>query len=428
MKKFFQRQLIKSILISTLMILLAFEFWGCKKSADPVVLTMASWRIEDVAQLNRINALFTKSHPEITIEFQAQPTADYDNYLLAKLEAGTGADIMNIRPYDLGRALYDGGYLAKLNGEVSKMDHFTTQARGAWSTGDGSIYGVPQTGVTHGVYYQKSLFAKYGLVEPSTWDEFISACEVFLAGGEKVIAQGANDDWTLYEAVFCGLGANFYGGETARQALLAGTMKMTDANFIKAFEMVLQLKKFLPIGFETLDYDAMRVLFASGGAAFFIGGSWEISKFEDLGSGSSKIGFFVPPVVKTGDPLQYCFQLAEAFGMNSKTKHKKEVLEYLNWMSDNDAVQVHMTELPGMFALLPGSYTLTNPLSQKMWNATLTAELTQRLMIEKLSTKSPKGSVLMNEALTRILKGTLTPVQAAAYVQNGLDTWYKPGM
>ncbi len=428
MKKFFQRQSITMIFTTAVAILLIFEFWGCKKSTNPVVLTMASWRIEDVAQLNRINALFTISHPDITIEFQAQPTADYDKYLLTKLEAGTGADIMNIRPYDLGRSLYEGGYLASLNGQVSKLDQFTAQVRGAWSTGDGKIYGVPQTGVTHGVYYQKSIFAKYALTEPSTWDEFISDCDVLLKGGEKVIAQGANDDWTLYEAVYCGLGANFYGGETARQAMLAGTMKMTDANFIRAFEMVLQLKKYLPSGFETLDYDAMRVLFASGGAAIFIGGSWEISKFEDLGSSSSKIGFFVPPVVKSSDPLQYCFQLGEAFGMNSKTKHKKEVLEYLNWMTENEAIQIHMTELPGMFPLLPGSYTLTNPLAQKMWNATLTAGLTQRLMIEKLSITSPKGSVLMNDALTQMLKGSLTPAQAAAYVQSGLDTWYHPGM
>jgi raffinose/stachyose/melibiose transport system substrate-binding protein len=428
MKNIFQSQLTKTIFITTLAILLIFMFWGCKKSTEPVVLTMASWRIEDVAQLNRINAQFTKSHPDITIEFQAQSTADYDTYLLAKLEAGTGADIMNIRPYDLGRSLYDGGYLATLNGEVTKMNQFTSQARSAWSTGDGKIYGVPQTGVTHGVYYQKSIFAKYGLGEPATWAEFVSACNVLLAGGEKVIAQGANDSWTLYETLFCGLGANFYGGETARQALMAGTKKMTDANFIRAFEMVLQLKKYLPSGFETLDYDGMRVLFASGGAAIFIGGSWEISKFEALGSGSPKIGFFVPPVVNSGDPLQYCFQLAEAFGMNSKTNHKKEVLEYLNWMNENEAIQVHMTELPGMFPLLPGSYTLTNPLSQKMWNATLTAGLTQRVVIEKLSATSPKGSTLMNEALTRILKGSFTPAQAAAYVQIGLDTWYHPGI
>ncbi len=43
--------------------------------------------------------------------------------------------------------------------------------------------------------------------------------------------------------------------------------------------------------FETLNYDAMRMLFASVGAPRFIGGSWKISKFEEVGSSSSKIGF-----------------------------------------------------------------------------------------------------------------------------------------
>ncbi|MEI7829940.1 MAG: extracellular solute-binding protein [Prolixibacteraceae bacterium] len=399
-------------------------FYNCKKNADPVALIMASWRIEDVAQMNRVNALFMKSHPNITIDFQAVPTADYDKDLLAKLEAGRAVDLIFLRGYDLGRVLYDGGYLAALNGEISKMDLFSAQARGAWSTSDGKIYGVPQSGVTHGVFYQKSVFKKYGLTEPTSWDEFISACDVLRAGGETVIAQGANDTWTLYEAVYCGLGANFYGGEPARQALMAGTMKMTGANFIRAFEMILQLKKYLPNGFESLDYDAMRVLFASGKAAIFIGGSWEISKFEELGSSSTQIGYFAPPVAKSGDPFQYCFQLSNAFGMNSKTKHRKEVLEYLNWITQYEAIQAHMSELPGLFPLLPGSYVLNNPLAQKMWDATLKANLTQRLMIEKLSAKTPKGSVLVNDAIIQVLKGTLTPTQAAANVQNGLDTWY----
>ncbi len=411
----------------SLVIMFSGFFYGCIKNSDPVVLTMASWRIEDVAQMNRINSLFTASHPGITIEFQALSTAAYDEDLLAHLEAGTGADLIHLRGYDLARDLYDLGYLASLKKDVPKMNQFTAQVQGAWSTGDGTLYGVPQSGVTHGVYYRKSIFDKYGISEPSTWDEFITACEKLLVGGETVIAQGANDDWTLYEAEYCGLGANFYGGETARQALMAGTMKMTDAGFVSAFEMVRQLKKYLPARFETLDYDGMRELFASGGAALFIGGSWEITKFESLGSGPAQIGWFAPPVVKAGDPLQYCFQIGGAFGMNSKTKHKKEVLEFLNWMTEQEAAQALMTELPGMFTLLPGSYTLSHPLAQKMWNVTLTADLTQRLMIEKLSAESPQGSVLMNEALTRMLKGTFTPVQAATYVQDGLDTWYHSG-
>ena len=101
MKKKIQRLLIRTTFIIAFTILSIFGFWGCKKSTNPVVLTMASWRIEDVAQLNRINALFTQSHPDITIELQPQLTADYDPSFFAKLEAVTGADIINIRPTTL---------------------------------------------------------------------------------------------------------------------------------------------------------------------------------------------------------------------------------------------------------------------------------------------------------------------------------------
>ncbi len=54
------------------------------------------------------------------------------------------------------------------------------------------------------------------------------------------------------------------------------------------------------------------------------------------------------------------------------------------------------------------------------------ADLTVRAVWEKMSAQSPSGNSLMGEALTKMWKDELTPEQAAAYVQNGLATWYKP--
>jgi len=34
---------------------------------------------------------------------------------------------------------------------------------------------VPSVGVTHGIYYNKSIFSKYQIQEPATWADFIAA-------------------------------------------------------------------------------------------------------------------------------------------------------------------------------------------------------------------------------------------------------------
>lgn len=399
---------------------------SCTKSTDEeLTLTVSSWRTDDISQMNRINALFTASHPNVTINFQPINATEYDESTRENLELGTGADILFLRSYDKGRDLYDSGYLYDLTEEIPSLSSFSEVPVKAWTTEDLVTYGVPSVGVTHGIYYQKSLFEKYELQEPTTWDEFIAVCETLKNAGETVIAQGIQDNWTLYEVIFSGLGANFYGGEVARQALMAGEMKCTDPSFIEAFDAVNSLKKYFPSNYETLDYPGMQQLFGEGQAALFIGGSWEISVFEDLGSDASKIGWFAPPRVSADDNIQYCFHVDAGIGVNKKTKNLEAALEYIEWVSGPDYAQLMMDELPGFYSYTPVSVILDNPLAQKMFDVAATADLTVRPMSEKLSLQDPAGNILMGTALQEMLLGNYTPEAAAAYVQDQLDTWYQ---
>ncbi len=396
-------------------------FNSCKKSDQTVELTFTSWRIDDVDAMNRINALFTATHPNITIKFTAQDPTVYDAATSDNLVKGTGSDILFLWSYDKGQALYNAGYLADLTNVIPNLTSFPTIPLKAWSTETGITYGVPSVGVTHGIYYNKAIFTKYQIQEPATWDEFIADCEKLLLAGETVIAQGAADNsWTLNRVIFCGLGANFYGGETSRQGLMNGTMKLTDANFLDAFKAVNSLVKYMPANYKTLGYEASKVLFAQGKAAMFIGGSWEINVLQNLGATSSTIGWFAPPVKKGGDKLQYCFQVDAGIGLNKNSKHPGEALEYIKWVSGSEYAHAIMTELPGFFSYTPGASTLENSLAQEMFNTSATANLTIRLMDEKFNSKSPTGDALMNDALLGMVLGNYTPESAAAYVQERL--------
>ncbi len=427
MKLFFARLKMRTIVLISLLSIVALGFQSCEKTADPVTLTVTSWRVDDMAEMNRIHALFTKTHPNITINFQPVETILYPAVLSQKLKNGEAEDLIYLRPFEVGRAFCEKGYLDDLTMEISGLDKYSAINLKAWTNEDGTIYGVPSMGVTHGIYYNKSIFAKYGIAVPATWDEFIAACEKLRLGGETVIAQGAVTDWPLYEIVFSGIGANFYGGEASRQELMAGTMKMTDPKFLSAFEMVQSLKKYFPAGFETKTYEQMREIFATGKAAIFFSGSWEISVFEGYGMTSAEIGWFAPPVKKAGDKVQYVLNVDAGIGLNKNCKNKEAALEYIKWVSGAEYAQALMTELPGFISLTPGTYSVSNPLAKQMFEVSANADLTIRLMAERLSAQSPAGSALMGESLIGLLTGTYTPASAAAYVQTQLDTWYKPG-
>jgi raffinose/stachyose/melibiose transport system substrate-binding protein len=420
-RQFHLNQLFKTVLLLFMALGTLGGFYSCQKSEQTVELTFNSWRIDDLEAMNRVNALFTLAHPNITIKFSAQDPTIYDAATSNNLAKGTGSDIIFLWSFDKGRVLYDAGYLTDLTNVIPNRTSFPTVPLKAWSTESGVTYGVPSVGVTHGIYYNKSIFTKYQIQEPATWTEFIAACEKLRLAGETVIAQGAADNsWILNRVIFCGLGANFYGGETARQGLMNGTMKLTDANFLDAFKAVNSLVKYMPTGYKTLGYEASKVLFASGKAAMFIGGSWEINVLKNLGANSTTIGWFAPPVKNAGDKLQYCFQVDAGIGLNKNSKHSEAALEYIKWVAGSEYAHAIMTELPGFFSYTPGASTLDNPLAQKMFNTSATANLTIRLMDEKFNSKSPTGDALMNDALQGMLLGTYTPESAAAYVQDRL--------
>ena len=395
---------------------------SCKKAENNTIeLVFTSWRIDDVEEMNRINAQFTAQNPNIKVKFYSPGDINYDSVTISNLSKGVGADLIFLWSYDRGRALYDAGYLADLTPVVPNLNAYPKTPLAAWTTETGITYGSPSVGVTHGVYYNKSLFSKYQIQEPTNWTEFLAACEILKTNGETVIAQGAGGTgWTLNRVIYCGLGANFYGGETARQALINGTKKLTDANFIDAFNMVNSLKKYFPTGYETLDYEGARDLFAAGKAAICIGGSWEISLFNERGLTSTNLGWFAPPVKNAGDKLQYCFQVDAGIGVNKQSKNYDAAITYLKWLSGIEYGHDIMNELPGFFSYTPGAFRVTNLLAQEMFDASKNATLTVRLMDEKLSASSPTGDAIMSEGLRQMILGILTPEQAAAYVQSRL--------
>ncbi|MEI6901243.1 MAG: extracellular solute-binding protein, partial [Bacteroidota bacterium] len=180
------------------------------------------------------------------------------------------------------------------------------------------------------------------------------------------------------------------------------------------------LFKYMPSNYKRMGYDSSKILFASGKAAMFIGGSWEITVLQNLGASSSQIGLFAPPVKNAGDKLQYCFQLDAGIALNKRCKHSKEALEYIKWVSGSEYANAIMRELPGFFSYTPGASTIENPLAQKMFNAAATADLTIRLMDEKFNSTSPTGDDLMNSAIQKMILGEYTPESAAAFVQSGL--------
>ncbi len=136
-------------------------------------------------------AAFEKKNPDIDVvphdAFPCQDPKTFD----AKLAGGQMEDVFYTYFTD-ARHVVDIGQAADLTPYVEEPKSYDTvqrQLRDIYTV-DGKIYGIPRTGYSMGLIYNRELFEKAGLdpdAPPATWDEVRTAARRIAALGDGVV-------------------------------------------------------------------------------------------------------------------------------------------------------------------------------------------------------------------------------------------------
>ncbi len=406
---------------------LVFAGGGTESSAggakEPVKLVMGSWRADDVEQMKGLLAEYSKTHPNVIIEFKPTNPPDYNATLRLQLTSGTGPDLMYARSYATGLQLFNDGFFADVSSIPGLKENFTEGARSPWMTADGKSFAVPFVAVSHGVYYNKDIFKKLGLSIPETWEDFLKVCDKIKAAGITPVANSLGDEWDIAEVVFMSIAPNFIGGREGRLAYESGKRPWNDANMVATFQAMKDLVPYLPAGFEALTYNDSNALFATGKAAMYFDGSWTLGTFKDV---PFQWGVFAPPPPK-GKAPQICFHADAGIAMNTKTKYPKEASEFLAWIASKDGATIAAKYLPtGFYPMINAKITIADPHANEMLALNQGRGLDVRLAWPRLMEGEPSGYNLIMYGSIQVMKGIKTPQQAADDLAAGLAKWFKP--
>lgn len=404
---------------------------GCAGSATtpPVTetvttITFGNWRTED-AQLweEKVIPQFEKSHPGVKVKYQATDTNDYNATIQSQVESGTGPDVVMCRPFDVNRAWIGSGYFDSLK-QLKGIDGFTDTALAAWQGDDGEPYCVPIASVLAGFYYNKAIFTELGIEPPTTMAEFTAVLDTIKASGKYTpLALGTADGWQLSYNVLDNLGPNYWKGEEGRLGLINGTAKLTDPGFVAAVQSVVDLKPYLPEGYQSISYEDMMQLFTLGKAAILPDGSWDITAATATGL---DVGIFAAPVVNAGDTRYLQEMPDQGVGLNANSKQKEAATVFLEWLASGDFQSVYVNEVPGFFSMGSTPVTYSNPLAQAFADLKQGAELTPRLQLDRLSAGTPPLDDNTWAVLQTVMNEGVTPADASAKLQKDLESWYEP--
>ncbi|MGV6847252.1 MAG: ABC transporter substrate-binding protein [Marinibacterium sp.] len=389
-------------------------------------LTIESWRNDDLALWQeKIIPAFEAQNPDIKIKFTPSAPAEYNAALNAKLDAGSAGDLITCRPFDTSLGLYEAGKLADLS-DLEGMANFSDVAKSAWQTDDGSAtFCVPMASVIHGFIYNKDAFEELGLSVPETEADFFAALDKIKEDGTYIpMAMGTNDQWEAATMGYNNIGPNYWKGEEGRLALIDGSQKLTDEQWVAPYRQLAKWGAYMGDGFEAQTYPDSQNLFTLGRAAIYPAGSWEISGFNNLAD--FEMGAFKPPVQNAGDKCYISDHTDIAIGLNAASPNADAARTFLNWVGSEEFATIYANALPGFFSLSSFDVPMEDPLAQEFVSWRGECGSTIRSTYQILSRGTPNLENETWNASAQVIKGEETPEDAGKRLEDGLASWYAP--
>ena len=392
--------------------------------ADQVTLTMWTWSNEArVALEDGILDTFTEQHPDIAVEVLVQPDKDYQTLLTTGLAGSGGPDIAAIRSYGVISSFAESGNLVPLDDVVTDWDGFSDIAlQGVRARGDGKIYGVPQGVQTAQVYYNKKIFSQLGLEVPKTWKEFLEvSAAIDAAGIAPIVIPGA----AAAQIALAGevIGNARRGGNEFTEQFVAGDVTLTDSDSVASIDLMSQIQPYLVDNVTSVTLDEAVTLFATGRAAMFPSGTWQVAGFANLGA-DLDYGTFDVPVDKGWPSAEVTVAYADGgWALSNRSEHQEQAAELLNWLSSAEYFQLYANSM-GTIPPRDG-VTIENEHVAEMYQRYLDRASTY-LGAAYLRYGTPWGTDVYGEQVQKIWLGEQDAAGAADAIQSGIGAWFDP--
>lgn len=269
--------------------------------------------------IENVKAEFEAANAGWTLELVPVNAADADYFNRIALMFGspdTAPDIVYDDTFQVN-AHAEAGYLAPLDEYLAGWEDWDTQysptTQDLGKGLDGTSYGIPITGGTIGLWYDKSLFAEAGLPtdwQPASWDEFVADLETLKAANPDIVpfaAQTAEvhaegSAFQTFEVLLQGtdgaLDASFY--DTGAGEFVTGSQGFNDALTLLAD---LKAKGLLAPDADQLDpnyWGTFGGWFTEDKVGVALTGSWLMFLFGEYPEWTEELGWTAMPTKEAG--------------------------------------------------------------------------------------------------------------------------------
>ena len=296
--------------------------------AAPEKITLKVWgpnedQADDNSFLKVACKMFDEAHPEYEIDFVYEVCAEGDAGTMVTKDPSAAADVYTFANDQLG-TLLQANAIARLGGDVlAQIQADNSETMIASVTSGEGVYGVPFTGNTWFMYYDKSVYT----------EEDIKSLDAMMA--KKPVGFEVTNTWYLPAFYFAAGGSMFgpdgidgaagvqFGGENGTAATLYV------ANALAAGTMI--------EGGGGAGLDAMR----NGTIGAMFSGTWDAKNYQDA-LGENYAAAQLPCITLNGQECQLrSFSGSKAYAANPNSANLKVATQLAAWLGSAEMQDLH---------------------------------------------------------------------------------------
>jgi multiple sugar transport system substrate-binding protein/raffinose/stachyose/melibiose transport system substrate-binding protein len=371
---------------------------------------------------------------DVDVEYRAYDSQQFGTVLQTALAGGEGPDIFSMGATAANPREYIENGLVKPLDDVVDFDGFFPQGLNLVSY-DGKRYGIPKGSNAFSFFYNKKMFADRGLTPPRTWDELIKILDTFKAEGITPLASMGQGSWGEAAQLWATgvlnpalLGADYVNDLVEKKA------DFTDPRFLEFLKRFQSLAAYYPPNWTGLGSTGAEQaeMFASGEAAMYMVGSWDIQTNLLRIDPDLEFGLFETPTVSASDKQYTGWLLDGAWMMTTGAPAAaNDVMQYLASVDGEKRYGYARGSLPAREGVevpdIEGFAELADRVADHGLMDIFTGIASPMMQTPTLGSDVGSNAVSIQsldfQYLIQLMRGDMTPEQVVAAYQENMK-WY----
>ncbi|MBV9710298.1 MAG: extracellular solute-binding protein [Ktedonobacteraceae bacterium] len=385
-------------------------------------VTFSLWGIATQPWQIMIND-FQKTYPNLKVKWTKYSTDEMKQAVRVASAAGKMSDTWFNWGGSLAAPYDEGGHALEMTPELMAqygVDKNIVPGALELARNRGKLYGIPIWVRPMTIFYKKSLFDKYGITAPKTFDELEKVCETLKSKGIIPVAVGGKFSWmTMRTTDFF---IEHFAGPTMHDKLFALEASYNSPEVIKAFTKLKEwvTKGYFNPGFISLDPNQALPLLQQDKAAMTFQGPW--IEDQNIIAAKEDPHNYVPIIAPADQkPVRVSgFQEQLQFWSKSRPDQQKAALLFASFITTPDVAKRHIADFGSPSAVVGVFPPEDRPIAAQM------AKWLQGEVGLYLPTDQALPQELVNaffQAQDSVVLGTLTPEAACAQIQKAVDAY-----